>query len=138
MQFERSALIGAILILSLASQAQQPNGTFPSIIKIADKMSNSTARIADTLEASRAYLPEILKEIKLLREQGERSGELAEKITSLGYLAAAAVIIATTGVSVGVLFVAGRWGVNKYFVGEPEVIQPDTPTIEMKSPVASK
>jgi hypothetical protein len=127
MKFARNVFISTVFISSFAGHAQQANGTFPAIIRIADKTSNSTARIADTLEASRAYLPEILQEIKLIREQGERSGALVEVRTSLGYWASV-VSIGTTIVFtyIGVYNLASYF-FNKYYPTATTIIQHQGP-----------
>lgn len=117
MPFTRNIFIVTLLSLSLPGRAeQQQNGTFPTIVRIARDISNSTRTIATVMENTGSYIPEILAEIKAVREQGERWSRLAEKITSYGYICAASAIISLTGVSMGGLFILCRYLSNKYFV----------------------
>ncbi len=113
----KNHLLISIFILSVSARAQQSsNGTFPTLLRIADKATNSSARIADVLENSRSYLPDIMEEVIKLRKQAERSADLAEKISSHGYIALGTFIIVSIGVSIGGVFVGARYFINERFL----------------------
>lgn len=115
MKFVPKILIVAILSMSQVSLAQ--NGTFPTLIAIADKATNSTVRIANVLEDTKSnLLPKIVDELVLLGEQAKRSADLAEKISSHGYIALGTFIIVSIAVSIGGFFVGCRHLINKYFI----------------------
>jgi hypothetical protein len=90
-------------MLSFASEAEQTNATFPAVIRIADKVSNSTARIADVLQISRGTVDDIRDEMRLMRKQAEESGDVFKERTSLAHWAA--IVAVGTTVASSIVFV---------------------------------